>query len=187
MGEHASLGHQQNCQHKVWNSDVWVGSQWGPIAPPVLQTIVLLLNSRTGLDDPVYENTIYWSYRLQRKQVGTNMEVSFLLDSFHSSRGNNSCYWGRKAIKNLTQLWSLGFTTDLARHDYWCNSDKEVIEVTSCFLIVFKFHSTRWKTCLVPWTRTKQKQNKQTSRQKKTQTMWLTKLWSMEKRLLLFS
>ena len=81
-----------------------------------------------------------------------DLEISFLLASFHSAWRCYDCYWGRKVIINHIQIWAPWTTvmTGLERHVYWCNSGMNIMGVTIHFPIGFKAWLIRWNTYLAP-------------------------------------
>lgn len=92
--------------------------------------------------DPITEDVEYLIHRTWRNQE-VDLEAAFLLTSFH---GAGKCYvhcLRSKTIINLTHLWILQaiIVTVLARYALRCNSDMNVMEITSCFLVQFKAYS----------------------------------------------
>lgn len=90
--------------------------------------------------DPITEDVEYLIHRTRRNQ---DLEAECLLTSFH---GAGKCYvhcLRSKIIISLTHLWILQaiIVTLLARYALWCNSDMNVMEITSCFLVQFKAYS----------------------------------------------
>lgn len=56
-------------------------------------------------------------------QAGTELEVSFLLASFHKARRCYAGCWRRNVINNPTQLWTLPALLPMcpSRCAHWCN------------------------------------------------------------------
>lgn len=77
-------------------------------------------------------------------QVGTHLEASSRLFSFHSDGRWYVGSWKGKVI-HFTKLQTSRaiITTDLERHAHWSNSDMNIMEATDRILIGFKVHATR--------------------------------------------
>lgn len=96
--------------------------------------------------DLIAEDTMHLSHGTLKRQIGTDLEASSLVTSFHNARRFSACYWRRKAISSLTYWWST-ITVVLVIHAQWCKSGINVTRVTIHFLVWFMHPFTRQNQC----------------------------------------
>lgn len=97
--------------------------QGGPEAPKTGQAIIIALGCPPEFDGrtPLLKRpSIYFGYRTQRNQAGTELEVSSLLASFRSSARRYAGRWGRRVTNSLT--FEATILTYLTRGPHWYHS-----------------------------------------------------------------
>lgn len=81
------------------------------------------------------EDIVYISHRTWKNQIGTDLQVSSLLVSFHNTRRYYvGCTW-KKVSSSITQPMLM---TGIVRNYYGYNSDTTIVKVTHFILIGFK-------------------------------------------------
>lgn len=105
--------------------------KWGMI-PQALLTMVVLEGIHFA------EDITYIGFRIQKNYIGTDMEVSAMLTSFHKTWNCSVGNWERKVSNpHLSKLWILHGTkpTSQAACACWCNGGTTVVSMNKEFLI----------------------------------------------------